>query len=92
MSAASVTNLRLDVPVPGPTREIIERAAHAAGQTIGEFATAAIVEKAEEVLRGPVPRQLSAADARRFLELLDAPPAPNETLKAAARRFPPQHG
>jgi uncharacterized protein (DUF1778 family) len=90
--SAGVTSLHLDVPVHGSAKDIIERAAQAAGQTVGEFAAAALVEKAEEILRGPVVRPLSEADARRFLDLLDHPPAPNDALKAAARRFPPDHG
>jgi uncharacterized protein (DUF1778 family) len=92
MSAASNTSLHLDVPVPGPAKDFIERAARAAGQTVDEFAATALVEKAEEVLRGPAARPLSAADARRFLDLLDNPPAPNDALKSAARRCPPHHG
>lgn len=91
MSAAP-TSLRLDVPVPEPARDLIEQAAEANGQTVDEFAAAALVEKAEEVLRGAVARPLSAADARRFLDLLDHPPAPNDALTTAARRCPPGDG
>lgn len=91
MSAASTSSFHLDLPVPGPAKDIIERTAQANGQTVGEFAAAAVVEKAEEVLRGGAARPLSAADARRFLELIDRPPAPADALKSAARRFP-THG
>ena len=90
--SAEIASLRLDVPVPEPAKEIIERAAEANGQTVGEFAAAALVERAEAVLRGAVARPLSETDARRFLDLLDSPPAPNDALQAAARRFPPRHG
>jgi uncharacterized protein (DUF1778 family) len=90
--SAGLSSLHLDLPVPGPAKDIIERAAQAAGKTVGEFAAAALVEKAEEVLRGAAARPLSAADAVRFLELLDRPPAPADALKSAARRFPPHHG
>jgi len=88
MSAASTSSLHLDLPVPGPAKDIIERAAQAAGQTVGEFAATALVEKAEEVLRGGTARPLSSADARRFRDLLDRPPASADALKSAAERFP----
>jgi uncharacterized protein (DUF1778 family) len=92
MSAVGSSSFHIDLPVPGSSKDIIERAAQIAGQTVGEFAATALVEKAEEVLRGPVARPLSVSDARRFLELLDQPPAAADALKAAARRFPPSDG
>jgi uncharacterized protein (DUF1778 family) len=90
--SAETTCIRLDVPVPAPARDIIEQAAKANGQTVSEFAASALVEKAEEVLRGIVPRPLSEADASRFLNLLDRPPAANDALKSAAARFALRHG
>lgn len=91
MSVAGLDHLHLDLPVNGLAKELIERAAQAAGQSVGEFAAAAVVEKAEQVLRGTPPRALSGADARAFLDLLDAAPAPNDALRRAAQRFPPRH-
>src|SRR5205085_1507333 len=92
MSAIGTDHLHLDLPLQQPLKDLIERAAQASGQGVGEFVAMAVVEKAEQVLRGASPRPLSGDDARRFLDLLDAPPAPNDSLKAAARRFSPHHG
>ena len=87
MSETLSVAAHLQIPMLRPARELIERAAQAAGQSVDEFAAGAVIEKAEEVLgRAPV-RCLSAVDANRFLELLDAT-VPNDALLAAARRFP----
>jgi len=39
-----------------------------------------------------MPVELSERDARKFLEALDKPPAPNVALRRAARRFRKKYG
>ena len=73
-------------------KELVEQAATLAGQSLADFATATLLEKACQVLQlEPVPR-LSERDAARFLELLDADPQPNEALRSAAQRYRSRHG
>lgn len=73
-------------------RELLEQAAASAGLSLADFATSALLEKAREVLHLVHPLRLSERDARRFLELLDAEPEPNEALTDAARRYRGRHG
>lgn len=54
----------------------------------------AIIEKPENQIEdqqphddGEFPRPLSKRDAIRLIEMLENPPAPNEALKAAAKRY-----
>lgn len=73
-------------------KELLEQAAASAGQSLADFANSALLEKAREVLHLERSLRLSERDARRFLELLDAEPEPNEALTNAARRYRGHHG
>lgn len=78
---------RLDFRVAPEHKALIERAASAQGQTVSSFAIATLLKAAEQAIASQTTRTLSARDARTFLNMLDAPAAPNAPLKAAARRY-----
>ncbi len=76
-------NDRITARVPHATRSIIERAAAIYGETINQFIVQAAVERANEVLQSAETINLSARDAKTFLNALATPPQPNETLLEA---------
>lgn len=74
--------------VPGPTLDLLDRAAERAHQDRTSFVLGAAVEKAGEVLRDQTVFPLSEADYDRFVAALDNPPRANERLKALVRKRP----
>jgi uncharacterized protein (DUF1778 family) len=78
---------RMDFRLPAETKEIIEQAALVAGQTVTDFAVAALVHSAHETLEHHAQRRLTARDRDAFLRLLDEDARPNDALKQAARSY-----
>ncbi len=78
---------RFDMRLSPQHKQLLEQAAAAAGQDLTSFALEACLERAEIVLHRHQITTLSRQDMRRFLKLLDRPPAPNASLKAAFRRL-----
>lgn len=83
---------RLDFRVSPEHKSLIERAASAQGQTVSNFAIAALLKASEEAIQAETMRTLSARDARNFLAMLDAPREPNGALKAAAKGYKGRRG
>jgi uncharacterized protein (DUF1778 family) len=79
--SADFTNLYFRLPLEA--KEVIERAAIVLGQNITDFAVAAILKAANEVLEQHHQRQLSDRDRDLFLALLDADVEPNDALRSA---------
>jgi uncharacterized protein (DUF1778 family) len=74
--------------LPGDLKAIVERAASHLGQTVGEFAAAALVRTAHEVIEQHERTLLSNRDRDIFLALLeDADAEPNEALRTAADQY-----
>ena len=62
-------------------RDIIDEAARLLGKNRSDFMLEAACDKAQSVLLDQVFFRLDAAKFRRFVKLLDAPPAPNPGLE-----------
>ncbi len=65
----------------------VERAARAANQSLTEFAEAAVVQRAEEVLERQERILLSDRDFERFVKMMTAEAAPTETALREAAEF-----
>ena len=65
----------------------VERAARAANQSLTEFAEAAVVQRAEEVLARQERILLSDRDFARFVVLMTAEADPTETALREAAEF-----
>lgn len=65
----------------------VERAARAANQSLTEFAEAAVVQRAEEVLERQERILLSDRDFERFVHLMTADAEPTETALREAAEF-----
>lgn len=78
--AKTVRSARLNTRLPSRAHARIESAAELSGATINQFVIQAALEKADRLLDRERETVLSERDAKRFLELLDRPPALNARL------------
>jgi uncharacterized protein (DUF1778 family) len=72
--------------VPHSNRTIIERAAAVYGATINQFMIQAALDRANQILAEEEQLRLSERDSRLFLDALENPPAPADTLVEAFRK------
>jgi uncharacterized protein (DUF1778 family) len=82
----------MDFRLNSQHKKLIEKAAALNGQTLSDFATATLLDRARQVLQAENYRVLSERDARRFLELLGTDLEPNEALRKAAQRYKKRDG
>ena len=90
MTAATLKQSRLNIRCDARTRELLDKAAGYARQTVSEFVLAHAVASAEEVVQVHEAITLSAADFRAFLDALDRPAAPSAALRRATKRHAEQ--
>jgi uncharacterized protein (DUF1778 family) len=80
---------RIEFRLPAKLKKEIERAAAVENLSLTEFATAVLSEVVREVLAEQSRHEhvrLSNRGRDRFLAMLDAPPAPNRAILAAAKK------
>jgi uncharacterized protein (DUF1778 family) len=89
MPSSPHSSARIEFRVNAKLKKEIERAAAVENRSLTDFATAVLSEAAREILAEQSRHEhvrLSDRDRDRFLAILDAPPAPNAALLAAARK------
>jgi uncharacterized protein (DUF1778 family) len=62
-------------------RDLIDRAAHLLGKNRSDFMLEAACDKAKAVLLDQIYFDLDADKFQQFIDMLDAPPAPNSDLE-----------
>ena len=62
-------------------RDLIDQAAHLLGKNRSDFMLEAACERAQSVVLDQVHFRLNADSFQQFVDLLDAPPAPNAGLE-----------
>lgn len=72
---------RLDIRTTKQTKEAIENAANFLGITTSAFVVECAMERAAKILEKAQYIHLNEAESRRFAELLENPPEPNQNLK-----------
>ena len=72
---------RLDIRTTQQTKETIENAASFLGVTTSAFVVECAMERAAKVLEQAQSICLNVSESRRFIDLLENPPEPNENLK-----------
>lgn len=72
---------RLDIRITDDAKSLIENAANAMGVTTSAFVLEAAVEKAARILEQIEVIHLNEAESKRFWDLIENPPEPNEALK-----------
>ena len=82
------SDARINVRIQSDLKDTIEQAASVLGQTVSEFTISTTVKEARKVLQDAQVTQLSNRDRDTFLAALKATDAaPNDALKAAAKRY-----
>jgi uncharacterized protein (DUF1778 family) len=87
--ATTVRNeARLNLRLRSNLKQVIEQAAEELGQSVSDFAVAAIVQAARQVIQQRNATDLSNRDRDRLLALLeDADAKPNKALRRAAQKY-----
>ena len=89
---ASAQNARLDFQLSEEQKQLLEEAAAICGQSVPEFALSNLLPLAQETIEQGEATRLSARDRDLFLQMLNAPPEPNEMLRQAAKRYRERRG
>ena len=96
MSARTARNPQSSVTInlraSAKLRDLVDRAAEAAGKTRTEFMLEAARERAENLLLDRRFFELDGPQFEAFQRALDAPAPPNAKLRALFRRPPPWKG
>lgn len=87
MASTTVKSKRLEARVTAQQRELIQRAADLSGRSITDFIVSSLQSAAEETIRAHQVIELTARSTEAFVNSLLNPPAPNERLRAASRRY-----
>jgi uncharacterized protein (DUF1778 family) len=86
MNATPPRDSRLDIPCDPRTRQLLDQAAAIAQVSVTEFVLTQARASAERILQTHESITLSPTDFQAFLDLLDAPPEPNQALARAFQR------
>jgi len=93
MSGRTTSDARLNFRLPAESKEVIEQAAAALGQSVNEYAVATLVKNSRQVIDQRHVTELTNRDRDRFLSKLDdADAKPNQALRAAAAKYKRRFG
>jgi uncharacterized protein (DUF1778 family) len=87
MPAETRSDAGLEFRLNRREKSLIEKAARYAGQSVSDFATTTLVQRAQQLVEQRNLRVLTDRDRDIFLAMLDGPPRPNAALHRAAKRF-----
>ena len=90
MATLPKNDARLNFRLNSRQKDLIERAACITGQSVSDFATSTLVERARRIVEHHT--VLSNRDRDIFLAMLDADPEPNAALKRAVKRYKERNG
>lgn len=78
---------RLEIRVTSEQKDIIERAAKLQGRTVSDFVVSSLQDAGRRAIDEYTSWTLSQEQQQVFIDALLNPPAPNEQLKSALRRY-----
>ena len=81
------SDARLAVRLNRESKQVIEKAASACGQSVTDFTISTLLRSANDVLEQQQNIHLSSRDRDRFLAALDSSTQPNEALRRAAEQY-----
>lgn len=84
--ARTLAEERIPARMPTAVYDRVVEAAQAVGATLNQFLVQSALEKANEILDRERVITLSTASAKSVFDLMENPPEPNESLKAAMKR------
>ena len=76
---------RIAARVPEYVYQTLHRAAGLTGSTVNQFLVQAALERARTVIEEESVIYLAGESAKKFFDVMENPPVPNEKLKAAFR-------
>ncbi len=74
---------RFDIRLPSSTKTMLAKAAEINGSTLTALVLGAAMDKAREILQAHQLFTLNAQDWQAFMDTLENPPEPNESLRKA---------
>ena len=80
---ANQKKARISARVAPQVKEMIDMAAHLVGTTSNQFMAQAAYQAAQKLIEQETLVRLGLRDTALFLDLLDNPPEPNDSLKSA---------
>lgn len=87
MTMALAKQDRIGARVPHDVYATLCRAATLTGATVNQFLVQAALKEAQTVIEREELIRLSGRDWRWMLDLMESPPAPNDKLAAAQKRY-----
>jgi uncharacterized protein (DUF1778 family) len=87
LTAVRQRDQRLEARVRPDQKELIERAACVQGRTVTDFVVSALQEAARQAIAEHTVWRLTQEQQKVFIDALMAPPAPNQKLREAYKRF-----
>ena len=78
---------RVSARVSAPVYETLSQAAKLTGATLNQFIVQSALGKAQEVIEHEQVINMTMRDASVFLEAIENPPAPNNKLKDAMKKY-----
>ena len=83
---------RLEARITPAQKEILQHAAELEGRSLTDFVVSSAQATAMRIIHEHEVLLLSAKDREVFVNALLNPPAPNDKLRRAARRYKQKHG
>ena len=87
LTAVRQRDQRLEARVRPDQKELIERAACVQGRTLTDFVVSALQEAARQAIAEHTVWRLTQEQQKVFIDALMDPPAPNQKLREAYKRF-----
>jgi uncharacterized protein (DUF1778 family) len=87
LTAVRQRDQRLEARVTPDQKELIERAACVQGRTVTDFVVSALQEAAKQAIAEHTLWKLTHEQQTAFIDALMDPPAPNQKLRQAYKRF-----
>jgi uncharacterized protein (DUF1778 family) len=87
LAATRRRDQRLEARVTSDQKELIERAACVQGLTVTDFVVVALQEAAKQAIADHTVWKLTEEQQKTFIDALMVPPAPNQKLQEAYKRF-----
>ncbi len=87
METVTAKQDRIGARVPHEVYETLRRAAELSGATVNQFLVQAALKEAQAVIEREEVIRLSPRDWNWLLDLMERPPKPTPTFKAAMKRY-----
>lgn len=78
---------RLEARISAEQKALFQRAADLSGRNLTDFVVAALQDAATAEIERHATLKLTAEDSAAFMAAVMTPPAPNEALRKAAKRY-----